>query len=413
MKLIAVLVLALATGAHEAPPDDRLYGRVYTSGGHVYEGYLRWSPNEGSWADFLNGNKEIPWENLREADELDEEYSRERRRSRGIRFFGIRITWDENDDEVTSARSSIRFGHVRTLEVLSRRSAILVLKSGEEVEFRGGSSDIGRSLRALIVEDPEAGEIELKWRDLETIDFMEAPSDVGEPSASRLYGTLRTYSGLAFTGYVAWDASEILGSDVLDGEEDGRSRRIPFDRIASIERAGSSAARVVLRNGEGLTLRGTNDVNDGNRGIAISDPAMGQVVADWDDFESITFHEPSLAGGSYGDFDGGRRLYGVIETERGQEFEGFIRWDNDEEYTWEVLDGESGGLEFDIEFGQVDTVRKLGSWGAEVRLLDGRTFELEGSNDVDRDNKGIFVEQDDGTTVLVRWDDFDQMTLAR
>jgi len=247
-----VLVLALATGAQEDPPDDRLYGRVYTSGGHVYEGYLRWSPNEGSWADFLNGNKEIPWENLREAEELDEEYGRERRRSRGIRFFGIRITWDENDDEVTSARSSIRFGHVRTLEVLSRRSAILVLKSGEEVEFRGGSSDIGRSLRALIVEDPEAGE-----------------------------------------------------------------------------------------------------------------------------------------------------------------FEGFIRWDNDEEYTWEVLDGESGGLEFDIEFGQVDTVRKLGSGGAEVRLLDGRTFELEGSNDVDSDNKGIFVEQDDGTTVLVRWEDFDQMKLAR
>ncbi len=47
-----------------------------------------------------------------------------------------------------------------------------------------------------------------------------------------------------------------------------------------------------------------------------------------------------------------------------------------------------------------------------MTLLDGRTFELEGSNDVDRDNKGIFVEQDDGSMVLVRWDDFDQMKLA-
>ena len=97
----------------------------------------------------------------------------------------------------------------------------------------------------------------------------------------------------------------------------------------------------------------------------------------------------------------------------GQEFEGFIRWDNDEEYSWEILDGENGGLKFDIEFGQIDTVRKLGSWGATVTLLDGRTFELEGLNDVDRDNKGIFVQQDDGSMVLVRWDDFDEMRLAR
>ena len=41
MKLIAVLVLALAKGLQETPPDDRLYGRVYTTGGNVYEGYLR------------------------------------------------------------------------------------------------------------------------------------------------------------------------------------------------------------------------------------------------------------------------------------------------------------------------------------------------------------------------------------
>ena len=413
MKLIAVLALALMTGLQEAPPDDRLYGRVYTSGGNEYEGYIRWDRNEGSWADLLDGSKEIPWQNLRQAEDLDEEYGRRRQRTRGIRFLGIRISWDEDEDEITSARSGIRFGHVRTLEVLNRRSALLILKSGEQVEFSGGSTDIGRSLRALIIEDPEEGEIELRWRDLESIDFMEPPSDLPEPSTSRLYGTMQTYSGLEFTGYVAWDTDEIFGSDVLDGEEDGHSRRIPFDRIASIERAGSSAARVILTNGEEMTLRGTNDVNDGNRGVAISDPALGQVVADWDEFETITFHRPATSVGAYSDFDGGHRLYGVVETDRGREFEGFVRWDNDEEYTWEILNGVDGGLDFDIEFGQVETVRKLGSWGAEVTLRDGRTFELEGSNDVDRDNKGIFVEQEDGSLVLVRWDDFERLTLAR
>jgi hypothetical protein len=288
MKLIAVLALALATGLQEPPPDNRLYGRVYTSGGDVYEGYLRWDRNEGSWGDVLDGSKELPWENLRQAQELDDRYDRDRRRSRGIRFLGTRISWDEDEDEITSATSGIRFGHVRTLEVLDSWSAVLVLKSGAEVEFSSGSTDIGRSLRALTIEDPEAGEIELKWRDIESIDFMEAPSDLPDPRASRLYGTMETYSRLEFTGYVAWDADEILGSDVLDGEEDGRPRKIPFDRIASIERAGSSAARVVLENGEALTLRGTNDVDRDNKGIVVEQEDGSHVLVRSDDFERLT-----------------------------------------------------------------------------------------------------------------------------
>jgi hypothetical protein len=69
--------------------------------------------NEGSWSDLLNGNKEIPRRHLLEAEDLDEEHFRERWRSRGIRFLGIRITWDEDEDAVTSPASGIRFGHVR------------------------------------------------------------------------------------------------------------------------------------------------------------------------------------------------------------------------------------------------------------------------------------------------------------
>ncbi len=45
-------------------------------------------------------------------------------------------------------------------------------------------------------------------------------------------------------------------------------------------------------------------------------------------------------------------------------------------------------------------------------LRDGRIFEVEGSNDVDDDNKGIFVTQADGSTVLVRWEDFDSVVFA-
>ena len=172
----------------------------------------------------------------------------------------------------------------------------------------------------------------------------------------------------------------------------------PEDCIAAIERSGSSGARVILQNGEEVLLRNSNDVDSSNRGIAVSDLSLGQVQVRWGAFEEITFHAAPVAEGGYDAFDGGRPLFGTVETRDGEEFSGYIRWDNDEAYTWEILDGRDGDVDFDVEFGQVRSIRRAGSRGSEVRLLDGRTLQLEGSNDVDEDNKGIFVSLDDGET---------------
>jgi hypothetical protein len=280
------------------------------------------------------------------------------------------------------------------------------LKSGEEVEMEGGSTDLGDELRGLVVEDPQRGEVELRWRDLDVVEFMAAPAGVEAPPAQRLYGTLRIRGGREFTGFVSWDVDEILTSDVLDGEERGRDRKIPFGRIAAIERDGSTGVRVILRNGEEVLLRNSNDVDAGNRGIAISDPHLGQVRVEWADFDEIIFHAAPSGEGAYDAFDGGRPLFGTVETRDGEEYSGYVRWDNDEAYTWEILDGRDGDVDFDVEFGQVRSIRRAGSWGSEVTLLDGRSLHLEGSNDVDEDNKGIFVTFDDGETVLIPWRDF-------
>jgi hypothetical protein len=415
MGSIVWAVLAAASvpwGTQQAPGSDRLYGRVVTAGGAVYEGFLRWDRNEGSWADLLNGSKEMPWENERDAERLDPDRDH-RDRGGGISIFGLRISWsEEGENYPTSAASGIRFGHLSGLEVVSRERARLVLKSGLEVELEGGSTDLGEDLRGLTVDDPERGEVELRWRDLDAIEFMEAPAD-REPLSRRLYGTLTARGGQRFTGFVSWDVDEILGSDILDGEERGRDRKIPFDRIAAIERAGPSGAIIVLQNGEEVELRGSNDVNDSNRGISISDPALGQVQVGWDELESVTFEPAPADAAPYASFDGGRHLYGTVETQEGQLLTGELRWDNDEEYSWEILDGRDHDIDFDIELGNVASIRNLGSWGAEVTLLDGRTFELDDSNDVDDRNKGVFVTMEDGETVMIAWRDFREVRFER
>ena len=45
----------------------------------------------------------------------------------------------------------------------------------------------------------------------------------------------------------------------------------------------------------------------------------------------------------------------------------------------------------------------------EVTLKDGTVLKLRGSNDVDEDNKGIFVETDDGDLEELDWDDFEMI----
>ncbi|RMH12735.1 MAG: hypothetical protein D6701_13165, partial [Gemmatimonadetes bacterium] len=298
------------------------------------------------------------------------------------------------------SQSGIRFGHVQKLVVLDDNRARLTLRSGEQVEFIGRGTDLGTALRALVVETPEGGQFTLDWDDLDMVEFMEAPEDA-RPREARLWGTLETRSGDAFTGWVTWDVDEIFSNDVLDGEQDGVEHEIPFGRIASIERAGSRASHVTLRDGTTLRLEGSNDVDASNRGISISDPALGQVLVQWDEFASVRFHEPD-EGGDHAVFDGGRPLRGTVETKGGEHFEGRLVWDQDEAYTWEMLNGSAHDVEFSIELGNVARIVCSGH-GAEVTLRDGRTFHLEGSNDVDSGNRGVLVEAEDGTRTLVPW----------
>jgi sporulation protein YlmC with PRC-barrel domain len=402
--VLLALLLAPALSAQGTDPS-RLYGRILTTDGDVYEGFIRWAGNEGGWFDILHGDKEIPERNWRDAERLGwEPEPRERR----FEIFGIGISLPGGGDEVSrSSQSGVRLGHVSSLEVLGSNRARLLLKSGEEVEFRGGG-DIGASVDEILVASPDGQQVELAWRDVRTIDFLTGP-EASTGWGDRLYGTLRTRDGERFTGYVVWDMDELFGEDVLDGEDGGREVEIPFARVRSIERYGSGAARVRLADGEDLVLRGSNDVDDDNRDILIADPALGEVRVEWDAFDILELERPPSRVATEG-FDGGSRLRGTVRARGGETHTGWIRWDNDEESSWEILDGElADGVDLDIEMGRIQSIERVAYDASRVTLRDGRTFELTGSNDVDEGNKGVFVEREDGALVRVPWDRFERV----
>lgn len=398
---LALLFTATITPAASAQSDDpgRLYGRVVTMDGSEFVGFIRWDNNEGHWTDQLDVSKRLPRRFMREAQRLSGRSLGERRP-----VGGIRVGWEATSQWPSTASAAVRFGHIRQIVVLDDSHGLVVLKSGEEQEFSSSSTDLGQGLQ-VVVEEANGSEAELSWADIDYVEFRPAPRRTSSPFGERIYGTLTTRAGDEFSGWITWDRDELYARDELDGDEDGVRRSVAFGTIASVEAVSSSRALVRLRDGRVMELTGTNDVNSENRGIFISDPALGRVEAKWSQLANIRFHEPP-SDLEYEAFDGGRRLRGTVVAEDGRRITGTVRWDNDEEWTWEMLNGNYREMEVLVEFGTIASIERVSSESARVTLLDGREFVLRGSNDVNNENKGIFVHGDEGNAVMVRWGDF-------
>jgi len=323
-------------------------------------------------------------------------------------IFGIRISWSKSG-EYSSASMGIKFGHIQSIRPRSSNKATIYLKSGDNIKVKGYSTDIGSSVREIVVLDPDYGTVKLDWEDLDKVVFENEPEDLPQDDKKRLYGRLTTRDGEEFVGFITWDQDEIFSTDILDGEEDRRDWEIPFGNIKKIERHSRSSALVYLKNGVKLNLSGTNDVNSSNRGILVEDPNFGRVEVKWGDFDELEFLDVGERYiKNYDEYDGGKRLYGTVYTEDRDSYTGFITWDDDEEYTWEMLNGDYQDLEVMLEFGQIKSIKKRSFWGAEVTLKNGKTFTLEDSNDVNDENKGIFISEN-GREYTVEWEDFEKV----
>ncbi|MEE8576474.1 MAG: hypothetical protein V3T31_04400, partial [candidate division Zixibacteria bacterium] len=265
--LLSLIIALMASVSALADQTGRIYGKITTVDGDILEGPIRWDKNEASWVDVLDGTKDF--KKRKRSDSRRRKYSR---RGRNFQFFGITIG-DGRSSIFSSASSGIRFGHIESMIPLDDDRAELLLKSGESVIMTNGSTDIGSGVREIVIEDESEGELELVWDDIEQIDFYSGRSSESSGFGERLYGTMTTRDGETYEGFVCWDVDELFTSDILDGEDKRKRRKIKFGKIESIERYSSNAAMVVLKGGSEMVLRGTNDVDSDNKGIIIADPA--------------------------------------------------------------------------------------------------------------------------------------------
>ncbi len=241
--ILAVIVAVAVFWGKQVFAKDHgfLYGTVTTDEGEEYTGRIRWDKNEGFWDDLIDATK------------YDDDHFESRSRNRNhIRIFGLSI--NTGDEWSWSSSSQLEFGNVESIEPRSRGRATVTLKNGEKIRFEDSGSDIGTGNRGIQVDVEGEGIIDLDWSDLERVEFFPEPDSYKptDESVQRLFGRVTTESGDDFTGYICWDADEIYSTDILDGEEKGRDREVPFETIEVIEKRSSGSCNVKLKSGREL-----------------------------------------------------------------------------------------------------------------------------------------------------------------
>ena len=377
--LVGAFLLAVpARGQESFPEQGFIYGKIETRSGSTYEGRMRWADEEAFWGDLFNSSKE-------ERPYLDDVPREQRRRREPVRIFGISIgvRWENT----FGGRSFIaRFGDIRQIRVREGDEAVVTMKSGSEYEIDGGSNDVGGK---IFIWDGEAGEIELRWDRIRTIEFLPTPVGI-EVSDHRLHGTVKTDVG-EFRGFIQWDQDECLASDELDGDSRDGRMSIEMGRIRSLERYSPSRSRVMLRDGREFILRGTNDVDSDNRGIFVEDPRYGRVLVSWDAFESVEFADPGPSGPAYQEFAPAKPLHGTVTDRDGKSYRGRIVYDIDETESWELLNGQWRDVEYNIPFALIAAIVPEGRDASRVVLRSGEELLLEDAADVDEDNAGVLI----------------------
>jgi len=398
--LAASLVLAAFIGASDdtassaaaSSVEGYIYGTVETKNGATHTGILRWDDEEAFWDDLFHSAKvERPYEEYEQAPEVGEDASWWERMAHTI-------SGDLGLHQSTRVMA-IRFGDLKRVKVTGADDAVLTLRDGTEIEVEGYANDVSADVTII---DAKPGRVEVPWKQIDTITFSATPPNA-DPGSFRLRGTVSTSAG-DFVGFVQWDNEESLSTDRLDGDAGDDRVSLEMGGIRIIERRDRRSSRVVLKNGTEMVLSGTNDVDDDIRGIHIEDARFGRVEVGWDEFERVVFDDPGTSGASYVEYSPPARLAGTVTLSNGDWLTGELVFDLDEEWSWEMLDGSSGEIEYTIPFALVASIEPAGRNGSLVRLVNGLSLELEDSHDVDHDNSGVVViPRGEGEPSHVEW----------
>lgn len=151
-----------------------------------------------------------------------------------------------------------------------------------------------------------------------------------------------------------------------------------------------------FKNGHKLKLRKRgNDIGDD---ITMHHSSLGRLEFDWKNIKEIDFKTAPQKLKNIN----GSKIYGKALTVDGT-LEGYIVWDFDEEaFEKDMISGDHQKVEFDIEFGNIKSLRPERD-GSIVILKNGTELFISGSSDVNKDNDGLFIKTENTGMIHLSW----------
>jgi len=395
--IILIVLISIPSFLAAQNQQGFIHGTITTIEGDSYTGALRWGKEEIYWTDFFNATKtENQFLDYVEDDELQanrtDSWSKKWMSWSGSRYENIH-QW------------VCQFGDLRSIQVLGRSKIKIELKDGQSMRLGDGSNDVGATVKVM---DSELGVVELSWNRIDRIDFSKTPSRLEDVFGERLYGIVETSQG-SFEGIVQWDHDERISTDQLDGESEDGDFSIKFGKIQSIENQRDESL-VTLLSGRKLQLEGTNDVDDGNRGIIVTIEGLGRVDIPWEEFKKVTFdHGKRYSGPAYNDFPTPGPLNGRAATTDGRIFTGKIAYDLDETLDIEIIQGKDNEIEYLIPLKNISKIAPKSYDFATVTLKNGNSILIGEGQDVSDRNDGILIFTDSREPEYVSWDELKEI----
>jgi hypothetical protein len=388
---IVTALLAIALESKSQSHEGYIYGKVYTDR-TTYTGPMRW------------GNEEVFWSDLFNAAKSNNDYAKLVPKEASDSEWWSNYNWSFSsiwEDKETAHQFTCQFGNLKEIIPISRSRIKVKLKNGGELQLNGdGYNDVESNIQLL---DEELGTISVAWERVKRIEFLPTPVKLNQVFGTPLYGTVEGLRREKYTGFIIWDNDERLGSDKLDGDNDDGDVSIKFSDITSIAKSGSGC-NVRLKSSRELYLTGSNDVNNGNRGVIVVTPDMGMIKFSWKAFKQLTFLQAPHSGQAYNTFTSPKPLVGSVTVLEGADVTGRIIYDVDEVLDFEIVEGNENDIEYSIPLKNIKKITPKNSDYSQLELISGQTLFLGNTRDVSEGNSGVLVfEKGKKDPVYIAW----------
>ncbi len=408
--LVLISIVAAPSLAQPVASDGFIYGTLTLQNGDQHTGFLRWEDEEAYWDDLFHSRQDdLPW--IRYADLKDLHREKEKRY---FETHGMidRIHYalnNKNPDEKIARLFIARFGDIAAINIDADENVTVMLNDGSSHEVRGYSNDVSTDIIVYPANGKQDnGEEEvIEWDDLAEIRFVQAPTET-VPYAERLYGRVATSRG-EFEGFIQWDLSECTTTDVLDSNEED----LAMGEIKAITRQPGGNVMVDLHDGRQLSLTGSNDVDDGNRGVVVETADMGRITIGWQRFKKVDFVTGQGSGKGRDSYTGNADLQGTVTSTNDAQLTGRLVYDLNAARQHDLFNGTHENIDYDIPFGLIQSVTPLEEDGCQVVLRNGQSLELNNDQDTGKDSTGVLIFAADGQTAeRVAWSKLREVRFA-